>query len=131
MGARSALLRNVSRGRCLRSLTFERSQQGVGSLLPALLVGRLRLRCARSLSQVLRTGTECVAALARVIAGEPKGFSRPACFLPSPACGRGAGERAGAATKSSLQQPRRPRPVSAKRAATRFVPQPQNPSFKT
>ncbi|SPD68490.1 protein of unknown function (plasmid) [Cupriavidus taiwanensis] len=48
--ARSTLLRYVSQGRCLRSLTIERSQQGVGSLLRALLVGRLRLRCARSQS---------------------------------------------------------------------------------
>ncbi|SPD67063.1 protein of unknown function (plasmid) [Cupriavidus taiwanensis] len=40
----------MSQGRCLRLPTFERSQQGVGSLLLALSVGRLRLRCARSLS---------------------------------------------------------------------------------
>ncbi|SPC20548.1 hypothetical protein CT19431_MP80398 [Cupriavidus taiwanensis] len=58
------------------------------------MVGRLRLRCARALSQVYCSGTECVAALARVVAGERKGFSLPACFRPSPAClrERGGGE---------------------------------------
>ncbi|SPA42164.1 protein of unknown function [Cupriavidus taiwanensis] len=40
----------MSQGQRLRSPTFERSQQGVGNLLRALLVGRLRLRCARSQS---------------------------------------------------------------------------------
>ncbi|SPR99608.1 hypothetical protein CBM2634_B10058 [Cupriavidus taiwanensis] len=44
-----------------------------GRLLITLLVGRLRLRCARSLSQVYCSGTECLAALARVVAGEANG----------------------------------------------------------
>ncbi|SOY92723.1 hypothetical protein CBM2599_B120095 [Cupriavidus taiwanensis] len=56
-----------------------------------MLVGRLRLRCARSLSQVYCPGTECVAALARVVAGDLSGFYCRLVCSPLPRAGEGRG----------------------------------------
>ncbi|SOZ39574.1 protein of unknown function (plasmid) [Cupriavidus neocaledonicus] len=54
-------------------------------------MGRLRLRCARSLSQIYVSAQSASLRSHGAVAEEPKGLSPPACLLPLPLAGEGRG----------------------------------------